>query len=285
MRAGGRFAPGAVEEIPVNGDGVVDLAALERRLATCGRALVSLMAANNETGVIQPVAAAAEIAQRHGALLHVDAVQAAGRIPLDINALGADLLTLSAHKLGGAKGAGALIKREEALHFADPLIRGGGQERGARAGTENAAAIAAFGAAAAACLSGLAAEASYMARLRDRVEAGLRALTPQAVIFGAQAERLPNTTLVAVPGAKAETFVIGFDLAGVAVSSGAACSSGKVAPSHVLAAMGVPMELARGAIRASIGPSTTEADIDRFLEIWKTLVQRLSMKEKRGLAA
>src|ERR1043165_5174163 len=285
VRAGGRFAPGAVEEIPVNGDGVVDLAALERQLATGGRALVSLMAANNETGVAQPVAAAAQIVQRHGALLHVDAVQAAGRIPLDIDALGADLLTLSAHKLGGAKGAGALIKREEALHFADPLVKGGGQERGARAGTENVAAIAAFGAAAAACLSGLAAEASHMARLRDRLETGLRALTPQAVIFGAQAERLPNTTLVAVAGAKAETLVIGFDLAGVAVSSGAACSSGKVAPSHVLTAMGVPMELARGAIRVSTGPATTGAEIDLFLKIGKTLVQPLSIGENRALAA
>ena len=172
------------------------------------------MAANNETGVVQPVSDAAAIVHRHGGLLHVDAVQAAGRMPLDINALGADLLTLSAHKLGGAKGAGALIKREEALHFPDPLIKGGGQERGSRAGTENVAAIAAFGAAATAVKAGLAAEIRHMAALRERLEAGLRALTPDAVIFGAEAERLPNTTLVAMPGGKAETLVIGFDLDG-----------------------------------------------------------------------
>jgi len=285
VRAGGRFAPQEIEEIPVRADGVVDLGALDGKLNQGSRALVSLMAANNETGVVQPIAAAAEIVHRHGGLLHVDAVQAAGRMALDINALGADLLTLSAHKIGGAKGAGALIKRDEALHFADPLIKGGGQERGARAGTENVAAIAAFGAAAAAVKSNLADEIRHMAALRDRLETGLRALTPEAVIFGARAERLPNTTLVAIPGAKAETLVIGFDLEDIAVSSGAACSSGKVAPSHVLAAMGVPAELARSAIRLSTGPATTPAEIDRFLDVWKKLVQRLSIKEKRGLAA
>ena len=289
VRAGGRFAPNAIEEIPASADGVVELAALAQRLDTLARdglrALVSLMAANNETGVVQPVAAASEIVHRAGGLVHVDAVQAAGRVAIDINALGADLLTLSAHKLGGPKGAGALIRRDEALHFAEPLIKGGGQERGARAGTENAAAIAAFGAAAAACRTELAPEAAHMAALRDQLEAGLRALTPEAVIFGAQTGRLPNTTLVAMPGAKAETLVIGFDLEGIAVSSGAACSSGKVAPSHVLAAMGVPMELARGAIRVSTGPTTAVAEIERFLEVWQKLVQRLSIKEKRGLAA
>ena len=285
VRAGGRFAPGRIEEIRVCQNGVVDLVALERMLASGDRALVSIMAANNETGVIQPVAQAAEIVHRHRGLLHVDAVQAAGRMPLDIDALGADLMTLSAHKLGGAKGAGALVKRDEALHFPDPLIKGGGQERGARAGTENIAAIAAFGATAVAAKTNLAAEVRHTTALRDRIESGLRALTPEAVVFGHEADRLPNTTLVVVPGGKAETLVIGFDLDGVAVSSGAACSSGKVAPSHVLAAMGVPAELARGAIRVSTGPITTNAEIDRFLEVWKKLVQRLSMKEKRGLAA
>src|SRR4029077_20732133 len=173
-----------------------------------GRALVSLMAANNETGVVQPIPAAAEIVHRHGGLLHVDAVQAAGRMALDINALGADLLTLSAHKIGGAKGAGVLIKRDEALHFADPLIKGGGQERGARAGTENVAAIAAFGAAAYAAKADLTADALHMKTLRDRLEARLCEISPEAVIFGAKADRLPNTTLIAVPGGKAETLVI-----------------------------------------------------------------------------
>ncbi|MGB9367537.1 MAG: cysteine desulfurase family protein [Xanthobacteraceae bacterium] len=285
VRAGGRFAAHAVEEIPVHASGVVDIAALERMLGSGSRALVSIMAANNETGVIQPVVDAAGIVHRHGGLLHVDAVQAAGRMPLDIDTLGADLLTLSAHKLGGAKGAGALVKRGEALHFPDPLIKGGGQERGLRAGTENVAAIAAFGAAAASAKANLAAEVRYVAALRERLETGLRALTPDAVIFGAEAERLSNTTLVAMPGGKAETLVIGFDLDGIAVSSGSACSSGKVGPSHVLAAMGVPGELARGAIRVSTGPATTEADIERFLIVWQKLVKSLSNGMKRGLAA
>jgi cysteine desulfurase len=284
--AGGRFAPSAVEKLPVTPGGIVDLGALEQRLtAGSSRPLVSIMAANNETGVVQPVAEASEIVHRYGGLLHVDAVQAAGRMPVNIHDLGADLLTLSAHKLGGAKGAGALIKRDEALHIADPLIRGGGQERGSRAGTENVAAIAAFGAAAAECRASLAAETSQMAALRDRLETGLRALTPEAIIFGSQAERLPNTTLVAMPGGKAETLVIGFDLDGVAVSSGSACSSGKVAPSHVLAAMGVPSELARGAIRVSLGAATTETEIDRFLNVWQRLTKSLSMGMKPGLAA
>jgi cysteine desulfurase len=287
--AGGRFAPASVERIGVTPDGVIDLVALEQQLETIARAnervMVSLMAANNETGVIQPVAQAADIVHRHGALLHVDAVQAVGRSALDMAALGADLLTLSAHKIGGAKGAGALVKRDEAIHFADPLIRGGGQERGSRPGTENVAAIATFGAAAAAVRGGLASETQHMAKLRDRLEAGLRAATPQATVFGSSADRLPNTTLIAMPGTKAETLVIAFDLEGVAVSSGSACSSGKVAPSHVLAAMGVPVELARGAIRVTTGPTTAEADVDRFIQIWQKLAKSLSTGQKTGLAA
>jgi cysteine desulfurase len=284
--AGGRFAPAAVERIPVDPNGVIDLGILQRRLESLGgeRILVSLMAANNETGVIQPVAQAADIVHRHDAVLHVDAVQAAGRIALDIAALGADLMTFSAHKIGGAKGAGALVKRDESLPIG-ALIRGGGQERGNRAGTENVAAIAAFGAAAAAVKAGMAVETMRMAELRDRLETGLRAATAEAVIFGAAAERLPNTTLAAMPGARAETLVIGFDLDGVAISSGSACSSGKVAPSHVLAAMGVPMELARGAVRVSIGATTTEAEIDRFLKVWQTRAKSLSSGMKQGLAA
>jgi cysteine desulfurase len=285
--AGGRFDPVRIEQLAVNANGAIDLAALEQRVESLGgqRVLVSLMAANNETGVIQPVAEAAGIVHRHGGLLHVDAVQAAGRMSLDLASLGADLMTLSAHKIGGAKGAGALIKRRENIHFPDPLIRGGGQERGSRAGTENVAAIAAFGAAAAAMTMSSAVEIQHMGKLRDRLEAGLQAATPDAVIFGATAARLPNTTLVAAPGAKAEILVIGFDLDGVAVSSGSACSSGKVAPSHVLAAMGVEPALARGAIRVSTGPATTAAEIDRFLNVWQTLNKSLSNGVKRGLAA
>jgi cysteine desulfurase len=279
--AGGRFPAEAVETLPVDRNGVIDLGVLEQRLARHANVLVSLMAANNETGVIQPIAAVAEIVHRHGGLLHVDAVQAAGRMRLDIVELGADLLALSAHKIGGAKGAGALIRRDESIHLSDPLIRGGGQERGVRAGTENVAAIAAFGAAAAACQE---AEAAAMDVLRDRLEAGLRA-TPEAIIFGADVPRLPNTTLVALPGGKAETLVIGLDLDGVAVSSGSACSSGKVAPSHVLAAMGVAPDLARGAVRVSLGATSTEADVDRFIQVWQKLTKSLSRGEKRGLAA
>jgi cysteine desulfurase len=282
--AGGRFAPSAVTRIAVDADGIVDLVALEAELANSTRALVSLMAANNETGVVQPVTAAAEIVHRHGGVLHVDAVQAAGRMPIDINAMGADLVTLSAHKIGGPKGVGALIRRDETLHL-DPLIRGGGQERGIRAGTENVSGVAAFGAAAAATRADTAAECTRMHAQRGELEAGLKTATPQAVIFGSAVERLPNTTLVAIPGAKAETLVIAFDLDGVAVSSGAACSSGKVAPSHVLAAMGVEPSLARGAIRVSLGATTTEAEIERFLNVWKKLTQSLSNGEKRGPAA
>src|SRR4051794_25751514 len=286
--AGGRFAAQAIERVPVDADGVIDLAVLGDRLAECARegvrALVSLMAANNETGVIQPVAQAADIVHRHGGLLHVDAVQAAGRVGLDITALGADFMTLSAHKLRGLQGVGALVRRDEAV-LVEPLVKGGGQERGARAGTESVVAIAAFGAAARAAGADLAAEVLHMATLRERLETRLRAITPEALIFGAAVDRLPNTTQVAMPRGKAETLVIAFDLEGIAVSSGAACSSGKVAPSHVLAAMGVAGERARAAIRISLGPSTTETDIDRLLQVWQKLAQSLSIAEKRGLAA
>ena len=224
VRSGGRFT--AVEDVPVTADGVVDFAALERLVAGRDRPLVSIMLANNETGVIQPVARAAEIVHAAGGLLHVDAVQGPGRISCDFKALGADLMTLSAHKLGGPQGAGALIRRDG---FAlEPLIKGGGQERGARAGTENVAAIAGFGAAAEAAAKALADETTRMGALRDRLEAGIKAVASDAVIFGAPGVRLCQTTLFSVPGMKAETAVIAFDLEGVAISSGSACSSGKV---------------------------------------------------------
>jgi cysteine desulfurase len=284
VRTGGRFPSDAMSDIAVDKDGRVDLAALAQALAGASRALASIMLANNESGVVQPIAAAAEIVRAAGGLLHVDAVQAAGRIPCDINALGADLMTLSAHKIGGPKGVGALIRAREDIHFPEPLIRGGGQERGLRAGTENVAGIAAFGAAAAAALRQRAAEAERMRALRDTLEAGLKAIAPQAVVFGTAAERLPNTTLFAAEGLKAETAVIAFDLEGVAVSSGAACSSGKVQPSHVLAAMGVSAALTRGAVRLSLGWTTTETDIERFLNAWRKLATALS-KGGAGIAA
>lgn len=267
VMAGGRFPAAAIETLAVTGSGLIDLGALEGRLAARGpRALVSIMLANNETGVVQPVSQAAALVHAAGALLHVDAVQAVGRIPCDINALGADLLTISGHKIGAPQGVGAVVMREGVR--GDALIKGGGQERGARAGTENVPGIAGFGAAAAAVRSGLAAEAGRMAVLRDQLEAGLMTAFPETVIFGTGAARLPNTTLFAMPGVKAETAIIALDLAGVAVSSGAACSSGKVQPSHVLSAMGVPAALARGAVRVSLGPTTTESEINRFVEAW-----------------
>lgn len=288
VRAGGRFRPDAMEDIPVTAEGIVDLAALEARLSALAaqgvaRPLVSIMLANNETGVIQPVAEAAAIAHGAGGLMHVDAVQGAGKIPCDIKALGADLVTLSAHKLGGPKGVGALVRRAD-LHIADPAIKGGGQERGTRAGTENVAGIAGFGAAAAAAKLNLAEEGARITILRDRLEAGLGAISTETVIFGASVARVPNTTSFAVPGMKAETALIALDLDGVAVSSGSACSSGKVSASHVLAAMGVDPGLARGAIRVSLGFSTTEADVDCFLDAWNRLVRTL-LKRTHGIAA
>ena len=287
VRSGGRFAQDSVEEIAVSGDGVVDLGDLERRLgkARPGAALVSIMHANNETGVLQPIAAAADLVHAAGGLLHVDAVQTAGRIACDIKALKADLMTVSSHKVGGPQGVGALVKAAEGLHFADPLLKGGGQERGSRAGTENVAAIAGFGAAAWEAAAGLATEAARVATLRERMEAGLREIVPETVIFGVSAERLPNTTLFAVPGQKAETALIALDLAGIAASSGSACSSGKVTASHVLKAMGVEPALAAGAVRLSLGRNTTESEVEGFLTAWRKLLSRLFRGGKGGLAA
>lgn len=276
VRTGGRFPREMVGDVPVAADGRVNLVALAEEVGKTARPLVSLMLANNETGVVQPVAEAAAIVHAAGGLLHVDAVQGPGRIACDIGILGADLVTLSAHKIGGPKGVGAIVRRAEDIHFPDPLIRGGGQERGIRAGTENVAGIAGFGAAAATAREQFAAEAAHMKGLRDSLESGLKAITQSAVIFGETAERLPNTTLFAVEGMKAETAVIAFDLEGLAVSSGAACSSGKVQPSHVLAAMGVPPGLLRGAVRVSLGWSTTKVDVEGFLAAWRKLASALS---------
>jgi cysteine desulfurase len=284
VRAGGRFPREAIADLPVDADGRVDLGALKDAVRQASRPLVSIMLANNETGVLQPVAEAAAIVHEAGGILHVDAVQAAGRIPVDIGALGADFVTLSAHKIGGAKGVGALIRRSEDFHIADPVIRGGGQERGIRAGTENVAGIVAFGAAAVAAREGLGAEADRIRALRDTLEAGLKAIALQAVVFGSGVDRLPNTTLFAAEGLKAETAVIAFDLEGIAVSSGAACSSGKVQPSHVLAAMGVSPPLLRGAVRVSLGWTTAESDVERFLAAWRKLATALS-KGRHGIAA
>jgi cysteine desulfurase len=267
--AGGRFAPEAIEIVGVTRSGLLDLDRLRWTLGDRRAALVSLMLANNETGALQPVREASEIVHAAGGLLHVDAIQAFGKIPLDINAMGADLVTLSAHKIGGPKGVGALVLAEGVLGF-EPLLRGGGQELGRRAGTENVAGIAGFGAALRPAVTGLDSDAIRLENLKNRLENGLRD-TPEVIIFADSVPRLPNTTLFTVPGLKAETAVIGFDLAGVAVSSGSACSSGKVQPSHVLEAMGFGGDLAQGAVRLSLGWSTTEADVDRCLEAWRKL--------------
>jgi cysteine desulfurase len=260
--SGGRFAAEQAEKLPVTGDGLVDLHALRGAIAQAERPLVSVMLANNETGVIQPIRPIADIVHAANGVLHVDAVQGAGRIDCDIAALGADLLTISSHKLGGPQGAGALICRSD-IQIAEPMIKGGGQERGVRAGTESVAAIAGFGAAAA--IAPKQTDIGRMVSLRHRFETGLKAAVPEAVIFGESAPRLPNTTLFAIPGMKAETAVISFDLNGIAVSSGSACSSGKVQPSHVLAAMGVEPSLAQGAVRVSLGWSTSDRDVENLL--------------------
>jgi cysteine desulfurase len=266
---GGRFPAQAISTVGVTRAGLLDLGHLRAALEGEPPALVSVMLANNETGAVQPVAEAAEIVHAAAGLLHVDAIQAFGKIPFDMNTLNADLVTLSAHKIGGPKGVGALILAEGLLGF-EPLLRGGGQELSRRAGTENVTGIAGFGAAAKAALETMADDAIRLGGLRARLESGLR-LTPGAMVFSDEAPRLPNTTLFTVAGLKAETAVIGFDLAGIAVSSGSACSSGKVQPSHVLEAMGFGPEMAQGAVRLSLGWSTSDADIDRCLEAWRKL--------------
>jgi cysteine desulfurase len=258
-----RFAGLRLETLPVTADGVLDLDALRIALREGkGRALIAVMAANNETGVIQPIAEIAKLAREAGALLFVDAIQAAGKISL---AFDADYLTISSHKLGGPQGAGALIVKPGAP-FA-PQILGGGQERGHRAGTENVAAIAGFGAAAAA-------SSNLSATPRDRFEHALKEIAPDAIIFGQQAERLANTSNFALPGTLAETAVMALDLDGVMISSGAACSSGKVKPSHVLAAMGVSEDIARCALRVSFGWNSTEQDADAAIASLSKLLAR-----------
>jgi len=271
--AGGRFAPDRIESVQVTPSGLVDLSGLSAMLASGPPALVSLMAANNETGAVQPVAEAAAIVHATGGLLHVDAIQAFGKIPLNLSALGADLVTLSAHKIGGPKGVGAVVIAEGVTGL-DPLLRGGGQERGRRAGTEDVAGIAGFGAAIAAAVTAMAADVRRIEGLRNRLEAGLREQA-DVTIFSADTKRLPNTILFTAPGLKAETAVISFDLEGIAVSSGSACSSGKVQPSHVLLAMGVGPGEAQGAVRLSLGWSTTDRDVDRALEAWRKLKRHL----------
>lgn len=287
VRAGGRFAAEKIEIIPVDGKGLIDLAALEVMLArhkgAGRRPFVSVMAANNETGVIQPLNEIAKLVHTVEGVFHVDAVQLVGRYPFDLETSSADLISISSHKLGGPQGAGAMIARNAETRV-PPLVRGGGQERGARAGTENVAAIAGFGAAAEEAANVLAEEVGRLATIRERLESGIKTILPSAVVFSEPALRVPNTTCLAVPGMTAETALIAFDLEGVAVSSGSACSSGKVAASETLKAMKIDTALAKGAIRVSTGWNTADVDIVRFLEVFAR-VYAPTIKASRTKAA
>ncbi len=278
---GGRFALDQIETLPVDSSGIVDLEAARRRFAAWQEEsagcpfLVSIMLANNETGVIQPVAQLAELAHAFGGMVHSDAVQAFGKEPLDAAVRAADLLTIAAHKVGGPKGVGALVVLRDGLPLA-AMLKGGGQEFGYRAGTENIAAIAGFGA-----IAGSANPRwSHIQAMRDRLEAKAAEIAPELTAFSRDARRLPNTSCFAVPGMSAETLLIALDLEGIAVSAGSACSSGKVARSHVLDAMGVPPELGAAAIRVSLGWSTTEEDVERFIAAWSRVYGRFAERRR-----
>ena len=278
---GGRFAADAVTVVKVDRNGLIDLDALKACLddhgAKAGIPMLALQLANNETGVIQPVEAAAALVKKHGGLLVLDAVQAAGRLPLNMASLKADFLILSSHKIGGPKGAGALVCAGEVL-MPTPLIPGGGQEKSHRSGTENPAAIAGFGEAAAIAASNIPQRADAMRQLRDRIETGMIRIAPDCHVYAADVPRLPNTSFFSWPGLKAETAQIAFDLEGVAVSAGSACSSGRVGPSHVLAAMGEAVE--PGGIRVSLGDRTTAEDVDHFLSVFAKIDEKREKKRK-----
>ena len=286
--SGGRFPADRVGVVPVDASGVLDLSALEAELAVLraagARAMVAVQAANSETGVLQPLAQVAERVHAHGGLVVCDAVQAPGRIAFDIQASGADFVILSAQKLGGPQGVGALVAATGNVRVADALVRGGGQERGLRAGTENVAAIAGFGAAARRVREDGEAEGERLRTLRDAFEAGLRSCRADAVVFGAASARLPNTSLYALSGRPAETELMRLDLAGLALSSGSACSSGKVRASHVLSAMGVDPGLARCAMRLSLGWSSTIEDVNRCLGAYENRGDTLSERPGRAAA-
>ncbi len=277
-----KTASGAVR-IPVGEDGIIGRARLQELLAAAaGPAFVSIQLANNETGVIQPIAELAGLVHAAGGLLHVDAAQALGRVAVDAAALGADAMTLSAHKMGGPQGVGALIVRADLAPA--PIIRGGGQERGWRSGTENLPGIVGFGRAAELALADLA-RWTEIAELRDAMERRLLRVAPEAQVHGGSSSRLPNTSCLGMPGMDSETQVMGFDLAGIAVSAGSACSSGKLRRSGVLEAMGVSPEEADCAIRISLGWTTTAAEIDRFCGAWATLYLRLGQDRVRQASA
>jgi cysteine desulfurase len=275
---GGSFLADQIEIIPVDSDGIVDLGWLSNRLSEIQAAgecaLVAVMLANNETGVRQPVEAVGELVAETECFFLCDAIQGPGKLAVDINKIGAHFLTLSAHKLGGPQGVGAIVRRTESYAF-QPLIRGGGQEKHGRAGTENIAGIHGFGVAAD-LVNADASSAQHLAALRDAMEQGLKG----ARVLGAGAARLPNTSCIAVPGLTAETMLISLDLQGFAVSSGSACSSGKVSLSHVLRAMGVEDDIARGALRISLGWNTSMDDVKLFMEAFNKMTDALSPKQR-----
>ena len=261
-----------VTVIPVLPSGVVDVAALERMLAQTADAVVSVMAANNETGIVQPIAQVVRLAHAHGALVHCDAAQAVGRMPVSVAESGVDFLTLSAHKLGGPAGVGALVLRNGDFVMS-PQMPGGGQEGRRRGGTENVAGIVGMGVAIAQAVD----ELDRMDRiqvLRDRVEAQILARVPGAAVIGQDMTRLPNTLCLALAGLETRTQVMALDLDGIMIGAGAACSSGKLEDSAVLKAMGLEGALSRAAIRLSWGWNSTPAEGERFLEAWTKLVQR-----------
>jgi len=277
----GPLADGPTSWLPVGRQGELDPAALPPLLRP-DTALLALAVANHELGNVTDVRAFAALARAGGVAVHADAVQAAGKLPLDVAALQVDTLALSAHKLHGPKGVGALfVRRGAAL---EPVLRGGHQERERRAGTENVAGIVGFGVAAELATAEVD-RASELAALRDELEKRALGVEPDTVVVSGRVARLPNTSCLAVSGTKAETLVIGLDLAGVAVSAGSACSSGKVEASHVLSAMGLSQELAQGAIRVSLGFGTVSADIERFIGAWSELIKRMRQRQEAALTA
>ena len=271
--AGHRFAQATI--IPVDHHGTIRLDALAAAVKEDGPVLLALQAANNETGVVQPVRAAADIVHAAGGIVVSDVVQAAGRIACDIGALGADAVIVSSHKLGGPKGAGALVFAASEAHIEAPLIRGGGQERGLRSGTEDVAAIAGFGAACREVALTGTGEAAEARCLRDAFEAGLRRLDPSVLVLGVGAQRLPNTSCFCLPGLAVSTLLMALDLAGIAISAGSACSSGKLARSPVLDAMGCDAHI-RGALRVSFGRNSRSEHVEATLQALETALHRLT---------
>jgi len=268
--------------VPVDQSGIVSPDRL-REAVTDETGLVSVMHANNEIGTIQPIAELAAIAHEHGAVMHTDAVQSVGKIPVDVRALGVDLLALSAHKFNGPKGAGVLwVKRGTRMQ---PLLTGGKHERNRRAGTENVAAIAGLGVAAQLALSKMSAEAARVAGLRDRLEEGILREVPGSVVNGARAARVPNTTNISFDRVEAESLLIALDLEGVAVSTGSACSSGTLEPSHVLRAMGFPAHRTQNSLRFSLGMFSTDAEVDRVIAILPSIVEKLRSLTRKPVSA